>query len=58
MKLSRWIIDIIGYAMLFAAFVLYNYLESTQEGYVAVVATVAAVLPGVALWHHYYAKYT
>lgn len=57
-KLRRWAIDIIGYAMLIPAFVLYNYLEQIEGGYVAVVATVAAALPGVALWHYYHAKYT
>lgn len=58
MKLCRLIVDIIGYAMLFAVFVLYNYLESTEGGYIAVAAAVVAALPGVALWHYFHAKYT
>ena len=39
-------------------FILHGYLESTQGSYVAVIATLAAAIPGIALWHYYYAKYS
>ena len=52
------LVDVVGYATLVPIFMLYNHLERTYDGYVAVIVAVVAFLPVAAVWHFYYAKYS
>jgi hypothetical protein len=49
---KRLLVDIVGYSTLVPFFMLYNYLERTHSGYVAVLVPLAAYLPVAAVWHY------
>lgn len=58
MNRNRLLVDIAGYSSLVPMFMLYNYLEQSQPGYVAVLVPLIAYLPIAAIWRHYYAKFS
>ena len=53
---KRLLVDIVGHSTLVPFFMLYNHLERTHLGYVAVLVPLAAYLPVAAVWHYYYGK--
>lgn len=57
MKRQRFLVDAIGYSTLIPFFMLYNYLERSYDGYIAVLVPVVAYLPIAAVWHFYHDKY-
>ena len=58
MNRKRLLVDVVGYATLIPLFLLYNHLERTYNGYVAVIVATVAFLPVAVVWHYYYAKYS
>lgn len=55
----KWLlVDVVGYSSFFLIFLLYDYLERTYAGYIAVIVAVVAMLPVAAVWHHFYGKFS
>jgi hypothetical protein len=58
MKRRRLLVDAVGYSTLVPFFMLYNHLERSHGGYVAVLIPMIAYLPIAAIWHHYYNRFS
>ena len=58
MNQKRLLVDVAGYSALVPFFMLFNHLERSYPGYVAVIVPVIAFLPIAAVWHYYYGKFS
>lgn len=55
---KRLLIDAIGFSSLIPFFLLYNHVEQSRPGYLAVLVSLIAYLPVAAVWHHFYRKFS